>query len=162
MLGLAASGVITYSGNIDDKHCTNEQQKRVWQQYQSHADCCDGKQPRVPVQNHLHQNDNEDPIIHVARQLSRLASRQDHNTMDEMYRQSLWQQRTRPRSASMEHPTSTRHTSRKRFRSQSAHTAAKATSPPPPVGVTVTKHQLQEQRQQNRPPTRLRYVSTWK
>jgi len=161
MLGLAASGVITYSSNNDNKHCTNQQQKEVWNQNQSHADC-DGKQPRPHVQDHLHQKDYEDPIVHVARQLSRLASRQDHNTMDEMYRQSPWKQRIRPRSASMEHPMTSRHTSRKQLRSQSAHTAAKATSPPPPVGVTVTKQQLQEPQQQNRPPTRLRYVSTWK
>ena len=164
MLRLAASGVISYSGNnVNDNrkyHSSDQQQKGLWQQNQSHANY--RQQPHPPVQQDYSSN-NEDPIVQVARQLSHLASRQGHNVMDEMY-QSPWQhQRMRPRSASMEqHPMTNGHTSKRRTRSYSANTVAKATSPPPPVRVTVTKQQLQEPQQQSRPPTRLRYVSTWK
>lgn len=163
MLQLAVTGVITYSGNTDNKHSTSDQQKGVWQQNQSHADGY-MKQPRSPVQQPhpriQEYSHSEDPIVQVARQLSQLASRQGYNVIDEYY-QSPWQQRVRPRSASMEHPKVNGHTSKRHLRSQSANTAAKATSPPPPVSVTVTKQQLKDP-QQTRPPTRLRYVSTWK
>lgn len=164
MLRLAASGVISYSGNSDNKCSTSDPQKGVWQQNQSHTDSYNIKQPHPPVQNYPHQSCNEDRIVQVARQLSQLASRQGHNAMDELSYQSPWQQKMRPRSASMEqHPTRNGQTSRRRLRSQSANIVVKATSPPPPVSVTVTKQQLQEPQQQNsRPPTRLRYVSTWK
>ena len=162
MLRLAASGVISYPGNSSNDKCysNDQQQKGLWQQHQSHIDY--RQQPHPPVQQDcLH--DNEDPIVQVARQLSHLASRQGHNVMDEMYYQSPWQhRRMRPRSASMDQqPVTNGHTYKRRTRSHSANTVAKATSPPPPVSVIVTKQQLQEP-QQNRPPTRLRYVSTWK
>ena len=171
MLRLAASGVISYPGNSSNDKCYSnahdQQQKGLWQQNQSHTDYRQQphpsvQQPHPPVQQDcLH--DDEDRIVQVARQLSHLASRQGHNVMDEMYYQSPWQhQRTRPRSASMDQwPITNGHTSKRRTRSHSANTVAKTTSPPPPVSVTVTKQQLQEP-QQNRPPTRLRYVSTWK
>ena len=162
MLQLAATGIISYSGNHDNHCSTSDQQKGVWQQKQSHTDNYYVKQPHPPLQNHSHHGNNEDPIVQVARQLSQLASRQGHNAMDEMYYRSPWQHK-RPRSASMEQrSTANGHTSRRRVRSQSANIVAKATSPPPPVSVTVTKQQLKEPQQQNRPPTRLRYVSTWK
>ena len=166
MLRLAASGVISYSGSdgSDRKYYSHNQQKGWWQQNQSHTEQPHPlvQQPHSHVQhNCLNQSNNEDRIVQVARQLSHLASRQGHNVMDEMYYQSPWQhQRMRPRSASMEqHPMNNGHTSKRRTRSHSANIVAKATSPPPPVSVTVTKQQLQEH---NRPPTRLRYVSTWK
>lgn len=161
MLRLAASGVISYSGNTDSKYSTYDQQKGVWQQNQSHTDYYN-KQPQPPMQNWSHQSNIEEPIVQVARQLSHLASRQSHNAMDDMYYRSPWQPRMRPRSASMEQGSKTNGNAyRRRVRSQSANIATKATSPPPPVSVTITKQQLQEP-QQNRPPTRLRYVSTWK
>ena len=167
MLRLAASGVISYTaaGINDGQHsCTNDQQKGVWHQHQSHTNHKCKQQPHPSMQqDSSHQSNNEDPIVQVARQLSHLASRQNQNVIDEMYYQSPWQhQRMRPRSASMEqHPVTNGHSNKKRVRSHSANTFAKATSPPPPVSVTVTKQQLQDP-QQSRPPTRLRYVSTWK
>lgn len=165
MLRLAASGVISYSGsNATNKHYTDEYQKGVWQQNQSHTDDYHWKQqPHPPVMQDRSRENEDDPIVQVARQLSQLASRQGHSAMDDIYYQSSWQQRKRPRSASMDqHPKAGGHTSsRRRSRSQSANTVTKAISPSPPVGVTVTKQQLQEP-QHNRPPTRLRYVSTWK
>ena len=163
MLQLAASGIISYSGNNDNQYSTSDQQKGVWHQNQSHTNSYNMKQLHPPpLQGHSHQSNNEDPIVQVARQLSQLASRQGHNAIDEMYYQSPWQHK-RPRSASMEQRSTTNgHASRRRMRSQSANVVAKATSPPPPISVTVTKQQLKEPQQQNRPPTRLRYVSTRK
>jgi len=163
MLGLAARGVISYSGPANDTTSNIEQPTQnlgVWQQEQSQV--VNGNQLRSPCDQRHSQVDNEDPIVHVAKQLSRLASRQGYS-MDEIYRHLPQHARvsaSRPKSATMECPKPTgHHASRQRSRSQSASIVPKTTSPPPPVGVTVTKQQLQKPEQ--RPPTRLKYVSTW-
>jgi len=157
MLGLAARGVISYSGPTNDVTNSHEQTPPqnlgVWQQEQSQV--VNGNQPRP---QRCSQGNNDDPIVNIAKELSRLASRQGYN-MDEIYRPQHCRVPSRPRSATMDQPMSTSHKTKQRSRSQSASSVPKATSPPPPVGVTVTKQQLQKPEQ--RPPTRLKYVSTW-
>jgi len=159
MLGLAARGVISYSGPVNDVTSIEQptQNLGVWQQEQSQV--VNNNRIRSPCNQRHPQVNNEDPIVQVAKQLSRLASRQGYS-MDEIYHQLPQRTRvsvSRPRSATMERPKPTgHHVSRQHSRSQSANLA---TSPPPPVGVTVTKQQLKKPEQ--RPPTRLKYVSTW-
>ena len=135
MLGLAARGVISYSGPANDVTNSIQQPAQnmgVWQQEQSQV--VSGNLPRPPCDQRRSQVDNEDPIVHVAKQLSRLASRQGYH-LDEIYRQLPQRSRvsSRPRSATMERPKPTGHVSRQRSRSQSGSIVPKATSPPPPV-----------------------------